>query len=223
MIKGLLFDLDGTILDSNELWQWCVINLLESYGVKISKEYYHLLENLTLDEAFSKISNDFKIQENLETIFFDIMANQYATKINVKPGVINFIKAAKSRGLQIIIVTASKKELFISCLEKFNIINMLDDIKTTVEYNTSKASSYIYDIACTTNNLKKDEVIVFEDALYAIKTLHNNNYNICGVYDKMYSENTDEIKNMCNCYISDWLEIDDCTKLNTFLYNIDKE
>ena len=78
---------------------------------------------------------------------------------------------------------------------------MFEFILTCPEVGASKYESLVYDKNCERLGVKKEDVIIFEDALFAMKTAKNAGYFVIGVHENTEKNKTEEIKKTCDIYV----------------------
>ena len=190
MKKGIIFDLDGTLVDSLYFWNHIGSTYLKYKGIlddKIDSE----TNNMTIEEAASYIKNKYNIEESVSYIRMQIncmIEEQYFHKLNLNEGVIEFVEYFYAHNYKLIIATDTPKPLAIAILKRFGISEYFIDVITTIKVKASKDKPNIYDYCCLRMQLGKEDVVVYEDDNMAIKTLMDANYDVVG-----YGNNTNAI------------------------------
>ncbi|NMM62147.1 HAD family phosphatase [Clostridium sp. P21] len=189
-IKGAIFDMDGTLIDS--MWVWSKID--EEY---LSKRNLPLPENLKEDiehMSFSEIACYFKNKFNLPDSIKEIQdewnsmaLSHYVNDVTLKPGAREFLLLLKSKNVKIALATSNCTLLIEAVLKKNNIYNLFDSISTTDEVQRGKDFPDIYLLAAQKLNLKPENCVVFEDILPAVKGAKSAGMTVVGVHD-LYSE-----------------------------------
>lgn len=185
MKKGLIFDCDGVLLDSMNMWGHVGEKFLKEQGI-IDPYIDSECAEMTLEEssAYIKAKHNLAIDEKLIRLGINcVIEHAYYYDLKAKPGVIEFLEDAKALGYQMIIATATPKPLVVAALKRLNILQYFKDVITTLKVKKSKNYPDVYDYCLLAMNLKKEEVYVFEDIKHALITLKNNNYDCVGVLD----------------------------------------
>ena len=209
MVKGYIFDLDGTLLDSQWVWKSAVEELLQGYHIQDIDALYESLRAFSINEAIDYIIDRYDLNVNADNIFqqlSDIVSAKYDHEVSLKEGAYDHLLEFKQEGKKMVIATASEYDFIVPCLKRVGIFDLMDAIITTSQYHTTKKETVIYDKACELMGLSKEEVIVFEDAMHAIETLRNAQYQVYAIYDEDEAANQDKIRQLANCYLESWLQ-----------------
>ncbi len=163
-MKALFIDFDGTLVDSIPALYQTYETFLHSLGLKGSKEEFHSLLGLTFDEIKAKIEKKRGISFKEEQLL-----SLYREGIEQKtPQLFPFAKEvltyAKSKGLLIYIVTSAKRFIVQKIIEKESLEDLIDAIVTAEGLFAGKPSPEIYLKALKMAGVKKEEVLVIEDA-----------------------------------------------------------
>ena len=208
MIKGLIFDLDGTILDSMPSWYKLGLVYAEKKGVSDYEFFSNLLKVYSIKESSKILKEKYFKNEDENDILNDLqrlLKELYFKEVKLKKNVLQFLEKSFNKGILMYLATATDKNLVIDVLKHFKLDKYFMGI-ITVNETRSKRYPDIYDYACKMLKLNKDEVLVFEDALYAIKTLNLNGYNVIGIADSF--EKREEIEPRVLKYIDDFKNIE---------------
>ena len=209
-IKAIILDMDGTIIDSTNVWQQVDIDFFGSRNMECPKTYAEDIAHLGLYDAAIYTKEKYHIKESIDEIlqeWNDFAYDYYANKIPLKDNVIPFLKKMKKENIKIALATASPKNLYEPCLKRLKIYEFFDIIVDVDMIKSGKNSPKIYDYIAKYFNLKKSQIAVFEDVVLPLKTAYNNGYIAVGVYDKK-SELLDEAKRQYSyLYIKNFKEL----------------
>lgn len=216
-LKGIIFDADGTLLDSMSAWNNLANDYLKKFNIIIDDDVSKKLTSMTLKESSLYLKQKYKLSAPSTKIENDIInniSNFYKYEVKAKKGVIDFLYKLYNANIKLVIVTSGNKELIVSAFRRLGILQYFDKIFSCSELKTNKTSPYIYEVATNYMNLNINEVCVFEDSLYAIKTAKECGFSTIAVEDFFSNKNdTEEIKKIADLYIYDFLNLEEKLKL----------
>ncbi len=186
MIKGMIFDLDGTLLDSMEVWGKIDIEFLGKRGFEVPEDYLEMITPMGFMNAAIYTKERFGFPESPEEIeeeWLSMAEYDYANNVEVKPGAIDFLKKCKAAGIQLGVATSSLERLFIPCLEHHDMKELFSVFYTTKGVGADKKSPKVYLMAAEAMGLKPEECIVFEDIIEGSKTAKEAGFRVVGIYD----------------------------------------
>lgn len=209
-IKGAIFDMDGTLIDS--MWVWSKIDeeYLKKRNIALPKNLKQNIEHMGFAEVAQYFKDTFNISDTIEEIqkeWNEMALHQYANNVPLKPGAKEFLSLLKSKGVKIALATSNCNLLIETSLKKNHIYNFFDSITTTDEVPRGKDSPDIYLLAAKKLNLAPKECVVFEDILPAVKGAKAAGMTVVGVHD-LYSEyQKEDIINSADMYIFQYREL----------------
>jgi len=209
-IKGAIFDLDGTLLDSMYFWDDLGAEYLRQKGIAPPRNINEVLKTLSLEQSISYFKEVYFIrgsEDEIKKEIIGLIENQYRFKVPLKPSVIPFLGELYNNNVKMCIATATEYNLAIDAMERLNIAKYFKFILTCSEAGIGKDNPQFFLKALEMLNTSKYETIVFEDSLHAIKSAKSAGFFIAAVYDKSSEEDKEEIKSMADIYLNsfeDW-------------------
>lgn len=211
--KYALFDLDGTLLNTQKLWDKYERELIgEHFGIDM---YFDESNN---EIPFTGFSDMFKKAEERsgktgdKTAVFDKLYKQMATvyetfDIEIKQNALEFLKHLKENGVKTALTTATPIYLCKSALDRLGLAEYLDELVCTDDVGKTKYYPDVYDRALKLLDGTKEEALVFEDSLYCAKTLKSSSYRCVAIFDECSEKYKEELKNICDRYITSFDEM----------------
>ncbi len=206
MIKGAIFDFDGTLVDSMFIWDSFGEDYLRTLGIEPKENLAEAFKTFTLEQAAEYYRENYGVTLSVEEIVDgvnEMVAEIYRSKVTLKGGVREFLEGLRSRGVKMCVATVTDRPIVEEVLASLGIRDYFVEILTCAEVGYNKETPHIYSAALEVLGTKKDETIVFEDVLHALMTAKNDGFTVAAVYDK-YEEKQVEMRAVADYYISDY-------------------
>ncbi len=219
MIKGVIFDLDGTILNSMFIWDTIGEDFLRSLGKEPKENLAEVFKTFTLEQAAEYYRKHYGVTLSVQEIVDDInnmVAEIYRTRVILKTGVRDFLKRLQSAGVKMCIATVTNRHIAEDVLTRLGVREYFSEIFTCAEVGFGKETAGIYRQALTHLGTEKTETVVFEDALHALKTAKDDGFKVAAVYDE-HEPMQEEVKEISDYYITDFESFCFNSKLKTAL------
>ena len=210
-IKGVIFDLDGTLLLSMHVWDTIGSTYLRSLGIEPDSDTDYIIKVSTVEEAAAYFGKRYGLSVTAEEItksINDELTYQYRHVLEPKEGVMEMLEAFKKAGVKMYAATATDRHLIKPCLERVGIYDYLEGMLTCTEVGEGKNFPTIYRNATEELGIAKENIAVFEDALYAIRTAKRDGYFVVAIYDDSMKDYQDKIKALADLYVPDYQSVD---------------
>lgn len=208
-MKAAIFDADGTLLDSMELWEHAGENYLKSKGITPKADLYEKLETMTMEESADYFCREYNLGRSKEEVIEEI--NQmifaaYEKSVPLKQGVEKVLKDLKKKNIPMYIATSTDRPLIEAALRRNHILDYFQGIITCTEAGFSKREPEIYHMARGRLATDIRETYVFEDAFFAAETAHRAGYPLVVIRDKASEKDQAELKKLADIYLDSWEE-----------------
>lgn len=209
-ITGAIFDFDGTLFDSMQIWAGIKERYLAHHGITLTQDDYDAFEGLRLQEVLGLANVRFNMQMTARELFddfFSFIEQCYMVEAEPKNDIVQFLEKLKSKGVLMGIATATNESALTPLLKKYGLLDYFSAIYSVYTVGSSKTEAKVYDVVLEALGTDKQTTWVFEDALYAAKTAKASGYNLVGIYDPT-EPCTDELEAISDIYIYNYSEID---------------
>ena len=209
-IKGAIFDLDGTLVDSMWVWRQIDVDYLKSKGHSLPENLNSEICHLSFTQTANYFKKRFNLSDSIETILDDwhnMAYNHDSKNVKLKDGVKEFLDKLKNNNVKIALATSNSVPLLEACLKNNGIYDYFDAITTTDEVPNGKNCPDVYLLAAEKININPSDCIVFEDILAAINGAKAANMTVVAVHDEHSSNELDEIIKASDKYINSYFEL----------------
>lgn len=199
--KNIIFDMDGTLVDSMPFWKNSAREYAILRGAKLPKNFDEITGVMDLSEYAAYLQNVLGIDTSLEQITeaaVDIMNKHYASDIPAKKGMIKLIRREYEAGSKLAIFSASDTSSVEILLKRLEIYECFEGIYTVYDVGIGKSDKESYKKVARSAGMDISDTWVYEDILRGVRAAHNAGLKVCAVYDKDSADDWDEI-----CSIAD--------------------
>lgn len=210
MLKGAIFDFDGTLFDSMFVWETAGEAYLTSLGMQPKENLQNSLKSMSLTQSAIYIAEKYSLKLDVQEIMDGInktVENFYFYTVEPKQGVIEFLKLLKSMNVKMCIATATDRYQVEAALKRCDVDKYFSEIFTCTEVGFGKDEPIIFQKAMEHLNTSKEDTVIFEDAYHAVKTAKSNGFLTVAVYDSSEPRQS-EIRTLVDCYLDDFIQVD---------------
>lgn len=211
--KYAVFDLDGTLLDTQKHWDRVEREVLgRRFGIDMFNDengnfipYTGLRE--MFEHAYKRTGKKIEFSDVLDELYVHMKQIYINGDIDTMPKALDFLKALKAEGIKTAIATATNISYCKPALERMGFLPYLDELVCTDDVGKNKFHPDVFDRAMSLIGGNKEETMVFEDSLYAANTLKANGYRYTIIEEEGSLCCADELKNGCENYIKSYEEL----------------
>jgi HAD superfamily hydrolase (TIGR01509 family) len=178
-----IFDVDGTILDSMEVWNTLASQYVQSLGMVPEKNLDEIVSDMSLEQSATYLKDHYKINKQEERIISEVLnfiSDFYEYEVNLMPGFKEFISHYDSIN---VIGTSCDEELVKIALNRLAVLNYFEDIITCSKVNKSKNNPDFYLACAQVLKQRPEDIVVFEDADYCIDVARKVGFKVIKIKD----------------------------------------
>lgn len=209
-INAVIFDLDGTLIDSMWIWDKIDEDYLKEKGFDIPHNLRVDIAHLSFDETAIYFKTRFSLNDSLDQIknrWLDMAIGHYSNTIPLKPGAKEFLHKLKSKGIQVAIATSNTHCLIEPVLKNNGIYDYFHSITTTSEAGKGKEYPDVYLLAAKKLSVNPENCLVFEDILPAVLAAKAAGMRVIGVQDLSAEDQWTHISKHAEIFIQDFTEL----------------
>lgn len=214
-IEGIIFDFDGTLVDSQYIWENIDDKYLESLGKSSRPGLHKTIEKFTLRQAAEYLKSEYQINDSVEGIINSVKAlaaDEYLYNVPLKDGVLDALEEMSRLGVKMCVATTNVKQLVVAAAKRCGIDKYFSDYFSGSDLNINKNTPKLYELALEHLGTDKDKTWIFEDSLHAVISAKVGGFNVAAVYDESSKELSYELRQNADLYIQamkEWKKIYD--------------
>ena len=196
-LQGVIFDLDGTLLDSTGMWRQVDGRLMAHYGKEVPPDLSETVQRMSIEEFSQFFVEEFDLPVTPEQIaqqVADMVAEEDREKLQLKPHVPEILDWLDQQDIPYGVATATYGELAEAALRRLHIWERLRFLLTEQDAGTPKTQPKIFQLAAQKLHLGRRQIAVVEDSLHALEGAKNGGFFTIGIADP---ENAPVWKEIC--------------------------
>lgn len=208
-IDGVIFDLDGTLLDSMPIWRRLGADYLRRLGIAAKDGLADTLSTMTLPQAATYFQAEYgvtltacEIQRGINCLIEEF----YFHRAPAKEGAIELILRLRRRGTKLCVLTATEHYLAKAALSRLELLSCFEQIVTCGDFGRGKDHPAIFEHALCRLGTGKDVTVVVDDAPHAIKTAKAAGFHTVAVYDEAFAADRAELQKTADVYLTSLLQ-----------------
>lgn len=209
-IKAVLFDLDGTLVDSMSMWKDIDVDYLKRFDIPVPDTLQQEIEGLSMYETAVYFKKKFGIRDSLEEIqntWNQMAYYAYTHTVPMKPGARDFLNYLKEKSIRCGIATSNSRVLTEAILKSHNIEHYFSVLITGDEVNRGKPDPEVYLTASEKIGVPPQRCLVFEDIPFGIMAGKDAGMKVCAVEDTYSMKDKEEKIRLADFYIESYEEL----------------
>ena len=206
-MKAHIFDLDGTLFDSMDVWENIDIDFLEKRGIVVPNDYIETVLSMSFPEVAAYTKSRFALSESVDDLiqeWNDMALYAYGNTVQMKPHAKEYLTSLHKQGVKMAVATSLPARLYKAALYNQDIYNLFHVHCSTDEVAYGKSHPDIFLHTAKKLGVPPCDCIVFEDILVAIRSAKSIGMTVYGVYDKSSEADWEQISKFADGVIVDF-------------------
>ncbi len=211
MIRAVLFDVDGTLIDSMPMWNHCGERYLAARGIKADPGLAEEMKYLPIGESGKLLKARYRLPESPEEITAGLNADAYRfymREAKPKPYILPLTGALGAAGVLMAVDTASAQSVIDAVLRRFGIRDRFAAVLTCDEIGLGKTDPRFFAACADRLGVPPETVTVFEDMPHAAKAARDAGMTVVGVYDAENGREEPLMRELCHRFLKDRRDFD---------------
>ena len=209
MLKGVIFDFDGTLFDSMFIWDSVGEVYLRSLGREAEAGLQEILKPMSLRQSAEYLREKYRLPLSVADIMDGVnhtVEDYYFHTVQPKPGVIAFLEELRGRNIRLCIATATDRYQVEAALRRCGMGHFFSEIFTCTEVGSGKDRPDIFRRAMEQLQTERSSTAVVEDAYHAVRTAKEDGFPVAAIYDAHESRQR-ELRQLADVYLPDYADL----------------
>ena len=209
-MQGVIFDFDGTLADSMDMWHQIDIEYTAAHGIDMPEDLQQQVAGMCFREVAEYFKAAFGISDTPDEImaeWHEMAFQKYANQILLKPGAREYLDKLKKEGFLLGIATSNSRDLLNASLQLHGLKDFFDGICTGDDVTKGKPDPELYLTAARMMGADPSACLVFEEIPLGIQAGKNAGMRVCAVEDGTSSHLWEEKKSMSDYAIHSFKEL----------------
>lgn len=206
----LIFDMDGTLIDSNGIWRQVDEAFLAKRGYPYTREYYEGVAHTIFPMAAKFTKAYCHLEESEEEIMAEWMqmaGDAYAVRVPIKPGVRAYLDRCRAAGERMIVLTSSVPEHCRAALGRLGLTEYFERILFAHDLGMDKKDPETFRHAAALMGVTPEDCTMYDDSMAACRAAREAGMQVVGVYDAFFHVSWPEMQQVCHRVIRSFEEL----------------
>ena len=209
--KAVIFDLDGSLVDSMWIWPEVDVQYMDKYNLTVPANFQKAIEGKSYTETAQYFLDTFPsltcTLDDVRREWMEMTFGLYTTKVPLKPGAGEFVEHLRSLGIRMGIATSNARELVDATLKALHIEQYFSSVRTSCEVAAGKPAPDVYLKVAEDLKVRPETCLVFEDVPRGIEAGKNAGMSVCAVDDDFSRQDEAEKKKLADYFIRNYYDI----------------
>ncbi|MGN1398593.1 MAG: HAD family hydrolase [Erysipelotrichaceae bacterium] len=204
MVKGVIFDFDGVIVESEPLFLDSIIMYLRQFNIETNYDDLTYLLGMVMDDIVVELKNRYALADDIATISKET-AEVYESiksldRFSLINGVKEFLDKCQRMGIKMCVASSSSMDYLLMLIRHFGLEGYFEFVLTGDDFEKCKPDPQIYNTAAARLAIDKNELIIIEDAYNGILAAKRANIFTYGLKASVIKQDTSLADKQINGY-----------------------
>ncbi len=214
-ISVAIFDMDGTLTDSNQAWSQGIISVLNRHSIDYTRDDWKDMMTIPTIQAAQHLRDAGRLPitaEDFTDEVTDEVRRLYREEVELKPGSAELVKRLSQMDLRLYIASSTDRREIELVLGEFGLLDYFDEVYPVAEFGTSKRERRAFDMILEKagsdgKNYQAQDAVLFEDALYSMETGKKMGMHIVAIRDEFEKDQEDKIEEIADLYVNNPVDL----------------
>ena len=208
--EAVLFDFDGTLVDSMNMWTEIDVEYLSRFGKEYTPDLDRAIEGMNTKEMCAYFRMRYQIprtDREMVADWVEMSRHKYLHEIPLKPFVKEYLEFLSKKGVPMGIATSTELDIAIPCLKSHGIDSFFKTVTTTTEAGAGKPDPAVYLLAAARLGAAPEKCLAFEDLPAGILAAKKAGMTVVAVEDRFSADRKEQKAALADRFIRDFSEM----------------